>query len=303
MRKNHSNRIGETTSDRWFNILCTAIVVILLVLVAYPVIYVISASFSNAIDLSSGKVWLWPVRPNLEAYERLVQYRYIWLGYRNTIIYTVVGTLINIAVTLMCAYPLSRRNLRGRGPITFLFTFTMLFSGGMIPNYILIKNLGLLNSVWAVMLPGAMSVYNMIVARTFIQSNVPDELWESAQLDGCGSTRFFFKMVLPLVKPIIAVLALWYAVGHWNSYFSAFMYLRDSEKYPLQLFLKELLIQSSRLSELERDPNDLSLDTAQYLHLSIKYAIIVISSAPLMALYPFVQKHFRHGVLMGSVKG
>ena len=134
MRKNHSNRIGETTSDRWFNILCTAIVVILLLIVAYPVIYVLSASFSNAIDLSSGKVWLWPVRPNLEAYERLVQYRYIWIGYRNTFFYTVVGTLINIAVTLMCAYPLARRNLRGRGPIPFLFTFTMLFSGGMIPK-------------------------------------------------------------------------------------------------------------------------------------------------------------------------
>lgn len=286
--------------DRTYYIICYAIAAILTVIVLYPVIYVVSASMSNADRLVRGDVWLWPVDIDFTAYKRLLQYENIWLGYRNTILYTFGGTALNIVVTLMCAYPLSRKTLRGRGTIMFIFTFTMLFDAGMIPNYILIKNLGLIGTRWAVIIPKAMNVYNMIVCRTFIMSNVPDELWESAQIDGCSNTRFFFDMVLPLVKPIIAVLALWYGVGHWNSYFAAFMYLKDTDMYPLQLFLKELLVQSARLGEQDTGGN---FATGANLAVAIKYAVIVVSSVPLMCLYPFVQKHFREGVLIGSVKG
>ena len=269
-------------------------------IVLYPVIYILSASFSDADRLVAGDVWVWPVEFNIKAYQRLLTYGNIWQGYKNTVYYTLFGTLINLILTLMCAYPMSRKNLRGRGPLMFLFSFTMLFSGGMIPDYILMKNLGLIGSRWSVILPGAMSVYNMIVCRTFIESNVPNELWESAQMDGCTYTHFFFKMVLPLVKPIIAVLALWYGVGHWNSYFNAFMYLNDVDKYPLQIFLKELLVQSEQMGDI--DPT-MTLNQSVNMAVALKYAIIVVSSAPLMCLYPFVQKHFRHGALMGSVKG
>lgn len=286
--------------DRLFYIVCYAIAAVLTLIVLYPVIFIVSASFSNADRLVTGDVWLWPVEFDLKAYKSLFDYKNVWIGYGNTIFYTVVGTLINIVVTLICAYPLSRKNLRGRSVIMFMFTFTMLFDAGMIPNYILVKNLGLIGSRWAVILPKALNVYNMIVCRTFIQSNVPDELWESAQIDGCSNTQFFFRMVLPLIKPIIAVLALWYGVSHWNSYFSAFMYLKDTDMYPLQLFLKEILVQSARLGETSDFTN---VAQGANLAVAIKYAVIVVSSAPLMCLYPFVQKHFRHGVLVGSVKG
>lgn len=286
--------------DRLYYFISYTVAILLTLVVLYPIIYIVSASFSDPDKLVSGEVWLFPVGFNLNSYKRLFEYKNIWIGYGNTILYTVVGTLINIIITLMCAYPLSRPNLRGRGIIMFLFTFTMLFDAGMIPNYILVKNLGLMGSRWAVILPKAMNVYNMIVCRTFIQSNIPNELWESAQIDGCGNTQFFFKMVLPLVKPIIAVLALWYGVSHWNSYFSAFMYLKDTNLYPLQLFLKELLVQSARLGD-----TDAAMQSSQGANLAIgiKYAVIVVSSAPLMCLYPFVQKHFQEGALLGSVKG
>ena len=286
--------------DRLYYFLSYAVAILLTLVVLYPIIYIVSASFSDPNRLVSGDVWLFPVGFNLNSYKRLFEYKNIWIGYGNTILYTAVGTLINIVITLMCAYPLSRKNLRGRGAIMFLFTFTMLFDAGMIPNYILVKNLGLMGSRLAVILPKAMNVYNMIVCRTFIQSNVPGELWESAQIDGCSNTQFFFKMVLPLVKPIIAVLALWYGVSHWNSYFSAFMYLKDTNLYPLQLFLKELLVQSARLGD-----TDAAMQSSQGANLAIgiKYAVIVVSSAPLMCLYPFVQKYFREGALLGSVKG
>ena len=216
----------KSRQDFLFNLFNYVVIIILTLIVLYPVIYVVSASFSNPDRVASGDVWLLPVETTLISYKRLLMYENVWIGYKNTILYTVGGTLVNVAITLMCAYPMARSNLRGRGPLMFMFSFTMMFSGGMIPNYILIKNLGLLWSRWVMIIPGAMSVYNMIVARTFIQSNVPDELLQSAQIDGSNNTYFFFKIVLPLVKPIIAVLAMWYGVGHWNSYFGAFLYLK-----------------------------------------------------------------------------
>ena len=291
----------KNRQDFLFNAFNYAVITILTLIVLYPVIYVVSASFSNPDRVAEGEMWLWPVEATLVSYKRLLMYENVWIGYKNTILYTVGGTLVNLAVTLMCAYPLARKNLRGRGPLMFMFSFTMMFGGGMIPGYILIKNLGLLNSRWVMIIPSAMSVYNMIVARTFIQSNVPDELLQSAQIDGSNNTYFFLKIVLPLIKPVIAVLAMWYAVGHWNSYFGAFLYLKDTDKYPLQIFLKDLLVSNQELSEMDMMlAENMSNRNAA---VGMKYAIIVVSSAPLMCIYPFIQKYFRQGVLVGSIKG
>lgn len=292
------NKIANNSKDKVFTFLCYATVTVLTLIVLYPIIYILSASVSNSNMVVQGKVWLLPVKFTMQAYEIVFKKSEIWIGYKNTIVYTFLGTMINLAMTLMCAYPLARKNLRGRGAIMFICSFTMMFSGGMIPNYILVKNLGIMNSTWAMILPGAMSVYNMIVCRTFIESNIPGEMLEAAQIDGCSDTQFFFKMVLPLSKSIIAVLALWYGVAHWNSYMNAFLYLRESARYPLQVFLKEILIQSQHLGS-----EDIDVDNLNTIAETIKYAVIIVSSVPLFCMYPFVQKHFQKGVMVGSVKG
>lgn len=285
--------------DRVFYFFCYAIVTILTLLVLYPIIYIVSASFSNSDMVVQGKVWLWPIKPTLQAYEIILNRPQIWTGYKNTIIYTVTGTLLNVAITLLCAYPMARKNLRGRGAIMFIFSFTMMFSGGMIPTYILVRNLHIMNTRWSIILPGAMSVYNMIVCRTFIENNIPDEMLEAAQIDGCSNTQFFFRMVLPLSKAIIAVLTLWYGVAHWNSYFNAFLYLREQDLYPLQIFLKEILIQSEQLGGEDM----IDVENMSTIYVTLKYCVIVVSSVPLFCVYPFVQKHFQKGVMVGSVKG
>lgn len=285
--------------DRLFYAFTYTLVIVLTLCVLYPIIYIVSASFSNSDMVAQGKVWLWPVDFSLQAYKIILKRPEVWSGYLNTIFYTVFGTILNVAMTLLCAYPMARKNLRGRSGIMMFFSFTMLFSGGMIPTYILINNLGIMNTRWALLLPGAMSVYNMIVCRTFIESNIPDEMLEAAQIDGCSNTQFFFQMVLPLSKAIIAVLALWYAVGHWNAYFDAFLYLRDSDMYPLQIFLREILVQSQQIS----DESLADVTNATTIYVTLKYSIIVVSSVPLFCVYPFVQKYFQEGVMLGSVKG
>ena len=295
MKKRISN------SDKIFYIVIGIVMFILTISVLYPIVYIVSASFSSSAAVSEGRVWLWPVDFSLEAYKAVFAYKDLWIGYRNTIFYVVVGTIMNVAVEMICAYPLARKDLWGKSVISFLFTFTMLFGGGMIPHYILVKNLGMLNTPWALLIPGLMSVYNVIVARTFIQNNIPEELLEASQIDGCNDTQFFFKMVLPLSKAIIAVLTLWHAVGHWNSYFSAFLYITKENLYPLQVFLKEILVQSNVNTEVGGDVADaLQMQNLKQL---LKYAIIVVSTVPLFAFYPFVQKHFVKGVTIGSVKG
>lgn len=294
-----NEKSGILRSDRRFYSVCYLLIGVLTIIVLYPIVYVMATSFSSPAAVARGEVWLWPVDFSLEGYKAVLQYKDVWIGYRNTIFYTLVGTLMNISLTLACAYPLSRKQLHGRVPIMFLFTFTMLFGGGMIPNYILIKNLKIMNTIWAMLLPGCMSVYNMIVARTFIQQNIPNELLEASKMDGCSDARFFFQVVLPLSKAIIAVLALWYAVGHWNAYFNAFLYLSDKELFPLQLFLKSVLVQNEFATMI--DP-ELAEQMTEMRNL-IKYALIVVSTAPLFAFYPFVQKYFVKGVMIGSVKG
>lgn len=295
-------RIHLTKGDRIYYGISYTVVVLLLLIILYPLIFIISASFSSGSAVASGKVVLLPVEFSTMSYQTVFKYEGVFIGYRNTIFYTVAGTIINIIVTMSCAYPLARRNFQGRKFFTMLFTFTMIFSGGMIPSYLNMSNLGLLNTVWAMLLPSAMSVYNMIVARTFIQNSIPQELLEASQIDGCTDVKYFFFVVLPLSKAVIAVISLYYAVAHWNAYFNAFLYLHDKNLYPLQIFLREILIQNNFDASLMYDDAEL-IAQRQGLQELIKYSMIVVSTLPLLCLYPFVQKFFSKGVMIGSLKG
>ena len=297
-RKHHPIRV--TLGDKLFYAVCYLITALFMLAVLYPLVYILSASFSSADAITSGRMWLYPVDFSLVGYKYILKYDAIWLGYRNTLLYTFAGTLINVAMTMTCAYGLSRRGMRGRRFFTMLFTFTMIFSGGMIPNYLLMKNLKLLNTVWCMLLPGAISAYNLIVAKTFIENSIPGDLLEAARIDGCSDVRFFFSIVLPLSKAILAVLLLMYAAAHWNAYFNAFLYLTDKKLYPLQIFLRQILVQSNMSADM-LDPE--AMAQMQTLQQILKYAVIVVSTAPMLCLYPFVQKYFRQGVMIGSIKG
>ena len=298
-RKKH-HPIRDTLGDKLFYAACYLITALFMLAVLYPLVYILSASFSSADAITSGRMWLFPVDFSLVGYRYILKYDAIWLGYRNTLFYTFAGTLINVAMTITCAYGLSRRGMRGRRFFTMLFTFTMIFSGGMIPNYLLMKDLKILNTVWCMLLPGSISAYNLIVAKTFIENSIPGDLLEAARIDGCSDVRFFFSIVLPLSKAILAVLLLMYAAAHWNAYFNAFLYLTDKRLYPLQIFLRQILVQSNMSADM-LDPE--AMAQMQTLQQILKYAVIVVSTAPMLCLYPFVQKYFRQGVMIGSIKG
>ena len=298
-RKKH-HPIRDTLGDKLFYAACYLITALFMLAVLYPLVYILSASFSSADAITSGRMWLFPVDFSLVGYRYILKYDAIWLGYRNTLFYTFAGTLINVAMTITCAYGLSRRGMRGRRFFTMLFTFTMIFSGGMIPNYLLMKDLKILNTVWCMLLPGAISAYNLIVAKTFIENSIPGDLLEAARIDGCSDVRFFFSIVLPLSKAILAVLLLMYAAAHWNAYFNAFLYLTDKKLYPLQIFLRQILVQSNMSADM-LDPE--AMAQMQTLQQILKYAVIVVSTAPMLCMYPFVQKYFRQGVMIGSIKG
>lgn len=275
---------------------------LLLITILYPLIYVLSASFSSGDALMSGKVRLLPVDFTLLSYKTVFEYDAIWTGFGNSIIYTLSGTLISMVLTLLAAYPLSREDFRGQKIFSGIFLFTMMFSGGLIPTYMLIKNLGMMNTIWAIILPGSVSAYNVIVARTFFHQTIPKELLEASQVDGCSDFRFFAQIVLPLSKPIIAVLCLWVAVALWNGYFNPLLYINDEGKYPLQLILRRILLMSQiNFTGANIDPERVARN--RYLSEMLKYATIIISSLPLMIIYPFIQKYFVKGVMIGSVKG
>ena len=290
-----------TGCDLVFYGISALVIGILTLTVFYLIVYILSASFSSPAALAAGKVILWPVDFSVDGYKAVFNYSKVWIGYRNTIFYVIVGTAINVSMTLLCAYPMAQKDLYGGKVIMAYFTFTMIFNGGMIPTYILVKNLGIMNTVWSLLLPGAMTVYNMIIARTFIRTNIPGELRDAARIDGCDDFHFFFEVVLPLSKAIIAVLTLWYAVGHWNSYMDAFLYLRDNKLYPLQIFLKDVLVSGEFSAEDMMDPE--TAIALQNMKLLLKYSLIVVSVVPLFFFYPFVQKYFVKGVTIGSVKG
>lgn len=286
-------------SDKVFIIVDYVILVLLLLLVAYPLLYVIMASFSAGAN--SMTPYLIPKKFSMVGYQAVFSYRDIWTGYLNSIINMVLGTFFSLALTLLLAYPLSRKDFKARGPIMVLCMITMYFAGGMIPTYITVRNIGLLNTRWALLLPGAVSVYNMIVIRSYLMTSIPGDIWESAQIDGCGNVRYLISMVIPLSKPILAVTGLFCAVGLWNGYFDAMIYVSAKrELYPLALILREILV----LDSTNMDQLDVSALLALEERRNVmKYAVIVVSSLPVMAIYPFVQKFFVKGVMIGSVKG
>ena len=294
-------KIKNPMEDRILYFVVYTVIILFLLVILYPIIFIISASFSEGSEVQLGRVYLWPVKPTLEGYRAVFSHRNIMTGYRNTILYTLGGTLINVVVTVLCAYPLSRRDMPIRGFFVFLFVFTMFFGGGLIPTYLLVNSLGMVNTFWALLIPGAMSVYNMIITRTFFQNGVPHELLEASQIDGCSDARYFFSILLPLSQAVISVISLYYAVAHWNSYFSALIYIRDKQLQPLQLILRSILL-STRVSLNEFEDPDL-LEGKIGLEFLVKFALIVVSSAPIMCLYPIVQKFFAKGVMLGSVKG
>ncbi len=269
--------------------------------VLYPLVYILSASFSSSDAVISGKVWLWPVDPGLKGYKAVFEYKAIWIGFGNSLLYTVVGTVINVILTIVAAYPLSRKDFVFRNGIMFIFVFTIMFSGGIIPNYLLVKDLGLLDTRWSMILPSALSVFNVIITRTYFQTNIPHEMLEASQVDGCTDWKFLLRIVLPLSGPIIAVITLFYAVGHWNSYFNALLYLKDRSLYPLQLVLRSILVQNQIDPSMVTSEEDLV--ARQGLADLLKYSLIVVATVPVLIIYPFVQKHFVKGVMIGSIKG
>ena len=277
------------------------LVTLLTLIVLLPLTNVLACSFSAPESVASGKVLLWPVNFSVSGYERVFNTDEIWIGYANTLYYTIVGTFVNVFVTMICAYPLARRGLPYKSFFSFLFAFTMLFSGGLVPTYLLARNLHLLNTRWALIIPGAMGVYQMIVTRTFLVANIPQELLEMSQIDGCNDFRFFWSFVLPLSKAVIAVTAMQYAVGHWNSWFSAFLYLSDDKKYPLQMMLRRILVMNQiKASDYVDEETLVAMEGMADL---LKYSLIVVATVPILCAYPFIRKYFVKGIMIGSLKG
>jgi putative aldouronate transport system permease protein len=295
-----STRIRESLGDRVFMFAVYVFLLVILTIVLYPLVYVVSSSFSSPLAVSSGRVWLWPVDFSLRGYQVAFSNPQIITGYANSLYYTIFGTLISVTLTVLLAYPLSRRTLFGRNTIMIFIVFTMIFYGGLIPTYLVVKNLGMLNTRWALLIPQALAAWQVIIARTFFQVNIPDELAEAAELDGCSDLRFLWSVVLPLSKPILAVLVLMYAVGQWNAYFDALLYLKSVDLYPLQLVLRSILILNTFASG-SMEASDM-IERQQLADL-LKYSLIVVGSLPVLLIYPFAQRYFVRGMLIGSVKG
>ena len=292
--------VKKSRFDRIFDGILYFILGFLALTYIYVLVYVVSASFSDPNAVYSGKVVLWPVNFTLQGYQRVFREKMLWYGYGNSLLYMIVGSVISTSCTLMGAYALSRKDLPGRGIITGLLVFTMFFSGGIIPLYLVVRSLDLIDTIWALVLPGAISMSNVIIARTFYVSSIPAGLLDAAKIDGCNNVRFFFRIALPLSKAIMAVITLYYAVGLWNDYFNAMIYMKTRERYPLQLFLREILISSQQSSAMTGDV--LEQEILAQLQEIIKYTLIVVGSLSLLMLYPFLQKYFVQGVLIGSLK-
>ena len=302
MKKLHS-RIRMSPQDTIFLALNGLLLTAFFLLLLYPLLFVLIASCSGQATVMT--LSLWPESFSLIGYKAVFDYYFIWVGYRNSLLYLATGTIISIIITIMCAYPLSRNDFKGGKYIMALCVFTMYFGGGLIPTYLLIRDLKMLDSIWALVLPGSLSVYNMIVMRTYFKTQIPADLLEASQLDGCGDLRFLIQIVIPLSGPIIAVIALYVAVGLWNSYFDALIYLSTREKMPLTVFLREILVLNSfdgqQSTQLVGSAETMAaLERRKEI---MKYSLIVVASAPVMIAYPFVQKFFVKGVMIGAIKG
>lgn len=294
------NRVRKSKSDKIFDIILYSIAALLILVTLYPMYFIVIASISNPTDVSAGNITFLPKGITFKGYGKLFEYSQLWLGYKNTIIYAAIGTAISLVVNIPAAYALSRKDLVGHKLFTAFFLIPMFFTGGLIPTYMTIQGFGLLDTLWVMVLPFSVVTYYIIVARTFFTTGLPDGLWEAAQIDGCGNIRFFMQMVLPLSKAVIAVIALWTAVGQWNSYFNALIYLRSPSMQPLQIILRNILINNQTISAMST--GSAAVEAKQFADL-IKYAVIVVSSAPIMCMYPFVQKYFNQGVMVGALKG
>lgn len=292
----------QTRSDRVFACVVAIILGIWTLIILYPLYFVFVASFSDPFAVQRGEVILYPIGFSLDGYKRLIRYDSVWSGYLNSFVYMVTGTALNVALTLPAGYALSRKDLKGRIFLTLFMTFTMFFSGGLIPLYMVVKDLNLLNGLGAMILPNALSVFNVLICRTFFQTTIPEELREAASIDGCSDFRFFGQIVLPLSKAILMVMVLYYAVDHWNAYFNALIYLRDYEKYPLQIVLRDILLISSSAAS-DTSVLDDSLVKQQRIAEMVKYCVILVANVPLLIIFPFVQKYFKKGVMIGAVKG
>lgn len=296
MKKSREDIVFETV-----NII---LVTIFFIIILYPLLFVVSASISDPTLVSQGEIVLMPKGINLDGYKRVLAYDDIWIGYRNTIFYTIAGTLISLVLTLTAAYPLARRDFVGKNFFVVYFTITMFFSGGLIPTYMVVKSLGMRNTIFAQILLGAVSFMNIVIVRTFYQTSIPEELQEAAQIDGCSNTKLFISIILPLAKPIIAVMALFYGVGQWNSYFNALIYISDRNLFPLQMILREILIINEIDMEMMMTEGEMeAINKRVELATLLKYSVIIVSTLPVIAAYPFLQKYFVRGIMVGAIKG
>ena len=297
----NGTKIKRAKGDLVFDTINTLLLVLVMLVVLYPLYFIVIASFSDPLEVLSGHVVFFPKKVSLEAYKMVFRDAQILTGYRNTIFYTLLGTAVNIVLTVLAAYPLSRRDLAGRKFFTVMLAVTMFFSGGLIPTYLMVSNtLHLLDTIWAMILPGAISVWNVIIVRTYFQTSIPPELSEAAMVDGCSDFMLLAKVILPLSMPVLAVMVLFYGVAHWNSFFNALIYLNDKALYPLQLILRSILVQNTMSEDMLAEVD--SLANRQVMAETIKYALIVVASAPIIAVYPFLQKYFVNGVMIGAIK-
>lgn len=294
-------RYFNNKEEKIFDYINNTILFIILIIVSFPIIFVVVASFSDPFEVAAGNVLIWPVGFQLDGYRRVFESKEIWMGYKNSIIYTTCGVVINLIMTTAGAYPLSRPDLKYKKIFTIIFTFTMFFGGGLIPTYLLINNLGILDTIWVMIIPGAVSVYNMLVMRTYFTSSVPFEIQQSAMMDGCSNIRTFWNIVLPMSVPIYAVMALFYGVGHWNDYFNALIYLSSRSKYPLQMFLREILVQNIVTNYMDESSENIMY--MEMMRETLKYCVIIVASVPMLIAYPFIQKYFVYGMKIGALKG
>jgi putative aldouronate transport system permease protein len=295
-----SNKVKKSKEDRIFDTILYIIAGLLILITLYPMYFIVIASVSDPALVSSGEIMFIPRGVSLKAYKQLAEYSQLWVGYKNTILYVIATTIVTLVVNIPASYALSRKNMYGNRFFTIFYLIPMFFTGGLIPTYLAVKQFGLLDNFWVLVVPFSVVTYYIIVGRTFFANSIPEDLWEAAQLDGCGYLGFFFKVVLPLSKAVLAVIALWAAVGQWNGYFNALIYIRSAELQPLQIILRNILISNQTISSMTT--GSAAVEAKQMADL-IKYAVIVVSSAPIMCMYPFVQKYFNQGVMLGSVKG
>ena len=297
----NNSRIQRSLNDKVFDTVTLIVMSIVLLICLYPLYFIIIASISDPNMVAQGKVIFFPRGVTFSGYERIFRYRKIWSGYQNTILYTSLGTFINVIITVTAGFALSRKTLVGRKFFLLLFVFTMFFSGGMIPTYMVVDSLGLINTIWAMVLPNALQVWNLMIARSFFETTIPEDLRSAAFIDGAGNLRFFFQIVLPLSKAIVSVMVLFYAISHWNAFFNAFIYLESDKLYPLQVVLRDILVSN------QPDPSMIddiaTLLEKQKIAEMLKYGLIVVASLPVLILYPFVQRYFVTGVMVGSLKG